>query len=564
MHKVALLLLLMAIAALMEMATLVSIVPLVASLMDTPDAASKSFSRYLPQFVLQSENPNAIILGAVVVVVCISALFRILVTRLSSEFAARVGVMLQRRYFNIIINAEYEDIVNEPSSRKINIITTSIPYIVSTYVLNALSLTTSLISATGIVVMLVWFSTGVIFLALLVLTLVYVLVAYYSRRRLRRYGQSVATNNPKKVGYLQDSLGGIRDVIMGSSQRVFAEHFTSAAEKVEIAKARLVFYAAFPRPVLEAIGISAIAAIAYYINRGSIDGRSVLPVLGAFSLGLLRLLPYLQKIFSQWSAMYHGQQMLVEVMQAINMDDKPQLSLTTETSKVMALSFEEEIKLDNVGFNYRDVTEPVLQGASIEIKKGEFVGIVGQTGSGKSTLVDIIMGLLPPTQGQLKVDGQVIDDMSRGLWRQKVTHVPQRIYLSEGSIMSNIAFSVPEDEIDIARVKQCAARAHVDAYIESLALSYRTNVGENGVRLSGGQRQRIGIARALYAQCEVMVFDEATNAVDAQTEKAIINELKNIGDNITVISVAHNDEAVRHCDHIYQVGDGVITRAEVS
>jgi len=170
-HKVFLLFVLMTLAALLEMATLASIVPLVASLIDGSDMFSTKFNDYLPNFIADRENAQAVVLGAVVVIVCSSAFFRVLVTRLSSEFAARVGVMLQRRYFDIMINAEYEEIVNEPSSRKINLITTNIPYIVSTYILNALTLATSLISAIGIVAMLVWLSTGVIFIALL-LTLV--------------------------------------------------------------------------------------------------------------------------------------------------------------------------------------------------------------------------------------------------------------------------------------------------------------------------------------------------------------------------------------------------------
>jgi len=349
---------------------------------------------------------------------------------------------------------------------------------------------------------------------------------------------------------------------MGASQQVYVDRFTSVARKVEIAKARLIFYAAFPRPVLEAIGISAIAAIAFYISNRSIDGSNVLPVLGAFSLGLLRLLPYVQQIFAQWSGMYHGQQMLADVMQAMNYFQPMGAKASVSDDAEPQISFTHEIQLNDVGFNYRDVAEPVLTGANLTITKGDFVGIVGQTGSGKSTLVDILMGLLPPVQGSLKIDGRVVDSNNRHRWREKVAHVPQRVYLSEGSIESNIAFAVPEDLIDHGKVKQCATNAQIDGYIESLPQGYQTEVGENGVRLSGGQRQRLGIARALYLQCEVMVFDEATNAVDADTEKGILSALKNLDENITIISIAHNDEAVRHCDHVYQVVNGKITRLE--
>lgn len=559
-HKVISLLAIMVLAALMEMATLVAIIPLVASLIDGSEANIVKFMRFVPKFYSEERDPQILILFLVVVVVTGSAILRVLVTRLSSEFAARVGTMLQRRYFNIMINAEYEDIVNESSSKKINIITTNIPYVVTTYILNALTLTTCLISAIGIIAVLVWISTGVIFVALFCLTIIYFLIAYFSRRRLRRYGKQIAHNNPRRIQYLQDSMGGIRDVIMGSVQPVFIKNFTAVTQKVEVARARLIFYAALPRPVLEAIGISTIAVIAYYISQGSIDGDSVLPILGAFSLGLLRLLPYIQKIFAQWAGMYHGHQMLIDVMHAMNDFKEPIVNSEIDVREIDSVLFDKEIRMENIQFRYRDTDKPVLKNANLIIKKGEFVGVVGLTGSGKSTLVDILMGLLPPTEGCLSVDGVAITELNREAWRMRVAHVPQRVYLSEGSILSNIAFAVPEDQVDMERVKRSAKSAHIDDFIRSMPLQYQTNVGENGARLSGGQRQRLGIARALYARCDVLVFDEATNAVDKKTEKAIISELKILAQDVTVISVAHNEVAVSQCDHIFQVIDGSVTR----
>lgn len=555
--QVILLLLIMCLAAVMEMATLAAVLPLVGSLVNAQDGATELIASYLPASLGQSEHLQSMILIGVVIIVCLSAALRILVLRMSAEFSATMGLHLQTQYFRIMLSAQYEEIVNESSSQKLSLMTTKIPYINSVYLLGALNLTTSLISAIGIVVMLVWLSTGIVFVALFFLTIAYVLVAYFSRRKLRFYGKSIAINNPRSVQYLQDSLGGIRDVIMGSSQSVYVDRFETVAEKVETGKARLVFYSGFPRPILEAFGISAIAAITYFVNKGSTTDTHLLPMLGAFSLGLLRLLPYIQQIFAQWSKMYHAQPMFNDVVRAMNNFepiDNHTVSLSTE--QTAAVSFDSRIKLDNADFNYLHGDLPVLKQINLTINKGDYVGIVGPTGSGKSTLVDLLMGLLTPTQGALLVDGVVIDESNRHQWRRKVAHVPQRVYLADGTIEENIAFAVADDQINQARVCKSAERAHISEYIESLPDKYQTRVGENGVRLSGGQRQRLGIARALYAQCEVLVFDEATNALDKDTEQAIINELLNLSEYMTIIAIAHNNEAVKHCRQIVRVADG--------
>ena len=217
------------------------------------------------------------------------------------------------------------------------------------------------------------------------------------------------------------------------------------------------------------------------------------------------------------------------------------------------LTFDHTISTRDIGFSYQGASSLVFENVNISIAKGDYIGIVGPTGSGKSTLVDILMGLIPPSTGTLLIDGIALDTRLREQWRRQVAHVPQKIYLTQGSVESNIAFAVESEKIDRERVKRCAQDACLDDFIDTLPNGYATEVGEDGVRLSGGQRQRIGIARALYSGCSVLVFDEATNALDEATARRVINRLLDMKQQYTIISITHNVESVKHCKKILTI-----------
>jgi ATP-binding cassette subfamily B protein len=220
------------------------------------------------------------------------------------------------------------------------------------------------------------------------------------------------------------------------------------------------------------------------------------------------------------------------------------------------LRFEREIECRGLGFRHRPDRPWALQGLNLLIAKGSRVGFIGTTGSGKSTLLDLLMGLLPPTEGQLRVDGQPITAANAGRWQRRIAHVPQSIYLSDASIAQNIAFGVPQQQIDMARVRQAAEQAQMAQTVNGWPQGYDTLVGERGVRLSGGQRQRIGIARALYKQADVLVFDEATSALDSATESAVMAAIDALGRELTILIVAHRISTLSGCDEIVELKAG--------
>jgi ATP-binding cassette subfamily B protein len=226
------------------------------------------------------------------------------------------------------------------------------------------------------------------------------------------------------------------------------------------------------------------------------------------------------------------------------------------------LALHQSLRLQSVRFRYAPELPEVLQGLDLEIRRGERIGLIGSTGSGKSTLVDLLMGLLVPSSGRLLVDGQDMNDPAHADrlagWRAAVAHVPQSIYLADSSIAENIAFGVPRHEIDLARVKQSAEQAQIAGFIESSLEGYASCVGERGIRLSGGQRQRIGIARALYKQASIIFFDEATSALDISTEEAVMEAVEGLSRDLTMVMIAHRLSTVQRCDRVVRLGHGAV------
>jgi ATP-binding cassette subfamily B protein len=317
-----------------------------------------------------------------------------------------------------------------------------------------------------------------------------------------------------------------------------------------------VFLSTFPRYALEALGLVAIAVLGglLVLQRGS--GSAVIPLLGALALGAQRLLPALQQIYGGWANLNSWSASLAAVLELLE-QPLPQQQAVAEP-----LPLQQSLQLQAVRFRYAPELLEVLQGVDLEIRRGERIGLIGSTGSGKSTLVDLLMGLLPPSGGRLLVDGQDLHDPAHAErlagWRAAVAHVPQSIYLADSSIAENIAFGVPRQAIDLALVKRAAEQAQIAGFIESSPEGYGSYVGERGIRLSGGQRQRIGIARALYKQASVIVMDEATSALDTSTEEAVMEAVEGLSRDLTMLMIAHRLSTVRRCDRVVRLDHGTV------
>jgi ABC-type multidrug transport system fused ATPase/permease subunit len=393
----------------------------------------------------------------------------------------------------------------------------------------------------------------------LVVGLVYLAAMRASRQPLQQLGQRQVQLNRRLIQALQEGLGAIRDVLIDGSQAFYASTYHQVDQPLRRVMADASFLSTYPRLVLEPAGMALIALMAFWmVRQQGVD--KALPLLGALALGAQRLLPVVQKVYEGWAQTRNAKGSLANVLRLMAQPlpaDAPQ-------ARADPICLQQGLRFEAVHFAYGPHLPLVLRGIDLEIRRGERIGIIGSTGSGKSTTLDLLMGLLQPIAGRILVDGQdlhAVDHPERLMaWRSAIAHVPQSIYLADSSIAENIAFGLPRDQIDMARVHEAAEQAQIAGFIESTQEGYDSFVGERGIRLSGGQRQRIGIARALYKQAQVLVFDEATSALDTATEEAVMEAIEALSNQLTIVIIAHRLSTVDLCDHVALMDNGRIVR----
>jgi ATP-binding cassette subfamily B protein len=373
-----------------------------------------------------------------------------------------------------------------------------------------------------------------------------------SRRRLSANSRTIAASAARRVKLLQEGLGGIRDVLLDRAQPAHCRAFAEEDEGLRRAQAENAVLTEAPRFVVEAMGMGGMAVLAMALARRPGGLETALPVMGTLAIAASRMLPLLRQQFSALATLRGNDQSLADILALL---EQPVGTERAEPDPA-PLPFDQAVALRNVGFRYQPTAPWVLKGVTLTIPRGSRVGIVGPSGSGKSTLLDLLLGLLHPEEGALLVDGHPVTVDTVRRWQRRLAHVPQDIFLADTSVARNIAFGVVPEAIDWGRVRAAAAGAQLDRTIEGWAAGYETLVGERGVRLSGGQRQRIGVARALYKGADVLVFDEATNALDAAAEAQVLDHLATLDGGLTLIMVAHRAESLRGCDLWVRVEGG--------
>ena len=550
---------LMLAGAFAEVLTLGAILPFLALMANPGAAQSVPALRIFLSFIGLKPGPDLIVVLGLIFcgVVVVTAGVRIFLAWVTQKFVFRIGYDLGVAVYQRILYQPYHYHVSHSSSTILATIN-KVQNVVNGVMMPLMQAVSSAVIAISILIGLLVINPVVAVACAVVFGSIYILVSVLSRRRLSRNSRIIARAFETRMQTVQEGVGGIRDVLLDHAQPQYVNKFKWIDSSLRDAQATNAMIYAAPRFVIEGLGMILIVLLALFLSRGPGGLVAALPVLGALALGAQRLLPLLQIIYNGWTQYMGNQASFNDIFEALALPIAPVL---IAPDAVVPLPFERAISFDAVSFRYADDQEDVIRDLSLVIPKGSRVGFVGKTGSGKSTVIDLMLGLLTPTRGDLSVDGVPIGPDRIKPWQAQIAHVPQSIYLSDATIIENIAFGVPRDQIDEDRVRRAARDADIADHIDAQPKGYDTIVGERGVRLSGGQRQRIGIARALYKRSELLIFDEATSALDDQTETSVIRAIEGLGRDLTIVMIAHRVTTLRNCDLIYRLSEGRVVES---
>jgi len=419
-----------------------------------------------------------------------------------------------------------------------------------------LSLFAAILTAAALSGLLIWINPGLSAAVAVVLAAAYGLIYFGLRPRMQRLGTERLDANAERFSAVNEAFGSVREVKVLHKESHFLDRYTRAARHFARSMADYQLLQQIPRYGIEALAFGTVVLVALYLLRAPGGVSGALPVISVFAVAAYRLLPAFQQIFQGISTLRFNRAAVAAVCRDFDQAraDGPD---ALPAGPVEPLPYEQTIRLREVCFRYPGARSHALDKVSLEIPRNSFVALAGATGAGKTTLADLILGILPPESGEIAIDDVVLNDENRRAWQANLGYVPQDVYLADDTIAANIAFGEARGERDPASIRTAAERAHVHEFIEQeLPHGYNTRVGERGVRLSGGQRQRIGIARALYRDPAVLILDEATNALDNATESAVHNAIMAARQDRTIIVIAHRLHTITDCDRIFLLDQG--------
>ncbi|MFY0992455.1 ABC transporter ATP-binding protein [Halomonas sp. C05BenzN] len=493
----------------------------------------------------------------VLMVLILAAVVSTLTTWRLSLFSYSVGAELSCRLYRHYLYQSWLFHCQENSSRLINKASQEVQRITQKIISPAMHANARLVLVTLMSVAIFTYNPVVAGVGLLIFLASYMLLYKTVRRFLITHGLRISRTQAERLKLMSEGFGGIKDVLLMHRQEAFARQFDKASRKWARGQGVTQGLGEAPRYAIELVAFgSVILLVLYLLNLHQGNLGSILPVLSIYALAGFKLLPAFQKIYSGISSIRGNLAAFEEVREDLiaSRVGRPEKNQAEMDSLLLPTR---EIRLQDVVFRYPGKEEPALDGLSLCLPARSMVGMVGASGGGKSTAVDLLMGLMIPESGSVTVDGVSIGEDNLARWQACISYVPQHIYLTSASIRENVAFGIEPAEIDDARVLEALRAAQMETLVmKGLPDGLDTRVGERGVQLSGGQRQRIGIARALYHAAPVLVLDEATSALDGTTERKVMEAIQDLSGTRTIIMIAHRLSTVRNCDCIYLVEKG--------
>jgi ABC-type multidrug transport system fused ATPase/permease subunit len=553
------LMLMILIMALLDLIGVASILPFMAVLTSPSLIETNIFLHNMFEFskIFGIENNQQFLfaLGVLVFLLLIISLsFKALLSYVQVRFIMMREYSISKRLIEGYLHQPYSWFLSRHSADLGKTILSEVTYLIGNGLNPLIELIAKGVVAFTLIVLLIIIDPKLALIVGCTLSFFYGLIFFFVRRFLNRIGKERLKNNNLRFTSVSEAFGAAKEVKVGGLEKTYIEKFSDAAKNFALNQASSQVVGQLPRFILEAISFGGIMLIILYLTGKTGNFNNALPILSLYVFAGYRLLPALQTIYFSFTQL----SFIKPAIDSLS-DDIKSLKPKNLNQNQDVLLLNKAITLKNVYYNYPNASRTALRDVNINIPAKSTVGLIGKTGSGKTTAVDIVLGLLEPQKGTLEVDGQIITKQNSRAWQRSIGYVPQHIYLSDDTIAANIAFGVHSKNINQKTVEKVAKIANLHEFIlDELPKQYLTTVGERGVRLSGGQRQRIGIARALYRNPQVLILDEATSALDNQTEKVVMDAINNISKDITIILIAHRLNTVNNCDIIFKLEKGEI------
>lgn len=556
--------------ALLDMLGVASIMPFIAvltnsDLVESNKYLNKAFE-FSNTFGITTHQEFLFFLGILVFVLLVFSLaFKALTTFTLNRFSLMREYSIGSRLIEGYLHQSYSWFLDRHSADLGKSILSEVNLVIYQALIPAINLVTQSLVALTILILLILVDAKLAFIIGVVLGSSYGLIYKLTTRYLVDIGEGRLNENKKRFITVNEGFGAIKEVKVGGLESVYTRRFSASAQAYAKYESAAQAIGQLPRFALEAIAFGGLLLVMLYLMGEGSGAENALPVVALYAFAGYRLMPAVQLIYSAITQLRYSGPVLDEVYK--NVKGLPKVSRAFKEPDVRAvvadqegfnaIQFSEFIELKNITYKYANSVRPALMNVNLLIPVKSKIGLVGGTGSGKTTLVDLVLGLLEIQGGEIRVDGTVISNNNVRDWQRSIGYVPQQIFLTDDSVIANIAFGVEAKDIDFLAVEKVAKIANLHEFVvNDLAHGYETPVGERGVRLSGGQRQRIGIARALYHNPQVLILDEATSALDNVTEQAVMDAIHNLGNEITIIMIAHRLSTVKTCDKVFLLDKG--------
>jgi len=555
--RAVLLLIMIVIMALLDAIGIASILPFIAVLTNPSLIEANTFLNTMYQtsikFGIETNQEFLFFLGVLVFLILIVSLtFKALTTYVQVRFVYMKEYSIGKRLVEGYLHQPYRWFLSRNSSDLGKTILSEVSQVISNGIKPLMELIAKSILTIVIITLLFSVDPKLTLIVGLSIIFAYLVVFYFVRNLLNRSGKERLKSNQLRFIAVSEAFGAIKEVKVRGLEKVYIQSFSNSSQNYARTIALSQVVAQLPRFILESITFGGILLIILYKMIQSGNFNNSLPVISLYVFAGYRLMPALQQIYNSLTQLtFVGPS--IDKLHSDLKNLKP-LNINHDED---VLTFNKEINLHHIHYNYPNTSRTALKDINLTIPLKSTVGLVGSTGCGKTTTIDIILGLLEPQKGTLEVDGKVITEQNSRAWQRSIGYVPQHIYLSDDTVMANIAFGVEPKDINHDMIKKVSKIANLHQFVtDELPKQYQTTIGERGVRLSGGQRQRIGIARALYHNPKVLVLDEATSALDHQTEQEVMKAINNLNKKITIILIAHRLNTVKNCDIIYKLDKG--------